>query len=103
MWYVQLAIVLLWCSSSLSRPESTRASYSAIGPWAVSESDESALHQHLLSGSIPPTYMPALPVRILWRSVLAPVQRTVEQLLYDWRIQPGLALLFPSSAHNPYI
>lgn len=35
--------VPLWCSSSLSRPDSTRASYSAIGPWVLAGSGESAL------------------------------------------------------------
>jgi hypothetical protein len=31
-------IILLWCSSSLNRPDSTRASYSFIGPWILSAS-----------------------------------------------------------------
>jgi hypothetical protein len=31
-------IILLWCSSSFNRPDSTRASYSFIGPWILSVS-----------------------------------------------------------------
>jgi hypothetical protein len=31
-------IILLWCSSSLSRPDSTCASYSFMGPWTLSAS-----------------------------------------------------------------
>lgn len=36
-------VILLWCSSSLNRPDSTRASYSAIGPWVLPGSGESVV------------------------------------------------------------
>lgn len=58
--------ILLWCSSSLNRPLSTRASYSAIGPCVLSGlSVETAPLAHAVSFCAYPTYTPLRPAHTL--------------------------------------
>lgn len=85
-----------WCSSSLNRPDSTRASYSAMGPWAFSGSAvESELIRTSPALACHVTYTPWRPAHTLGTRLGPIAQR--------WR---GAALAHPllvAAEHPPLV
>ena len=75
----RMDVVLLWCSSSRNRPELTRSSYSAMGPYVFSGSfSESALISITRLNNFYLTYTPAQLAHILYAQLGLPAPQQVE-------------------------